>query len=82
MAVLRCKMRVAEVTQLKDAYSKLDQERVKLVAVYSSEEGSENKKWCTWTPYAEFVIGINNPEAFNKLSAGHEFFVDFIPVEE
>lgn len=76
--MLRCKMRVSEVIHIKDAEGKTTQERVKLTAVYGPS-GTENGKWSQYTPAANFDISISNPEAFNKLASGHEFFVDFTP---
>ena len=77
-AVLRCKMRVEEVTHRKEPDGSTSQETVKLSAVYG-KEGTANGQWSKWTPAANFSISINNPGAFGKLSAGHEFFVDFVP---
>jgi len=73
-------MRVAEVLHSKNEDGTTQQERVTLNAVYG-KEGTPNVDWSKWTPSANFSISINNPEAFNKLSAGHEFYVDFTPVE-
>ncbi len=78
--ILRCKMRVAEVTHVKNSDGSTQQERVKLHAVYG-EAGTENAQWSKWTPSAEFTIYINNPLAFNKVSSGHEYYVDFTPCE-
>lgn len=78
-AVVRCKMRVEEVTHEINADGSVNQERVKLCAVYG-KEGTENAQWSKWTPSASFSISISNPDAMNKLSKGHEFFVDFTPV--
>jgi hypothetical protein len=80
MSVMRCKMRVSEVLHSKNADGTTNQERVKLQAV-SGTEGSDNAQWSKWTPFANFEISINNPNAFNQLSAGHEFYVDFTPAE-
>ena len=77
---LRAKMRVAEVARIVDADGSTNQERVKLQAVYG-DEGTENARWSKWTPSASFDITINNPEAFGKLSSGHEYFVDFTPAK-
>jgi hypothetical protein len=77
--VIRCKMRVLEVLHSKNDRGETYQERVTLQAVYGPE-GSENDQWSKWTPFANFTISINNPEAMNHLSTGHEFYVDFIPV--
>lgn len=78
--VIRCKMRVSEVSRYLDGKGETTQERVKLQAVYG-EEGTENRQWSRWTPCANFDISINNPEAMGKLANGHEFFVDFTPAQ-
>lgn len=78
--VLRCKMRVSEVTRSINADGSVSQERVKLTAVHGPE-GTENAKWSKWTPWASFEIGIDNPAAHGQLANGHEFFVDFTPAE-
>lgn len=70
-------MKVAEVLQAKNADGEIDYESVKLNAVYGNTD--ENKEWSKWTPSAQFQIQINNPAAFNTLSKGHEYFVDFTP---
>lgn len=82
MSVLRCKLRVARVIHELNSDGKTTMEKVTLQAVYSDKEGSENAKWSYWTPSATFDISISNPEAYGKLSTGHEFYVDFTPVEE
>lgn len=77
-AILRAKMQVDEVTHSMNEDGGVDYERVKLRAVYG-KDGSENAQWSKWTPAASFEITINNPDAFDRLSKGHEFYVDFIP---
>jgi hypothetical protein len=74
-------MRVDQVLHVKNADGTTNQEQVKLRAVYG-EEGSPNAEWSKFTPSANFEIFINNPRAFNQLSQGHEFFVDFTPTED
>lgn len=78
-AIVRAKMRVTQVNQSIDAGGKVESETVTLCAVYG-DKGTENAEWSKWTPSANFTIQINNPGAMGKLSKGHEFFVDFIPV--
>jgi len=78
-SMLRCKVRVAEVLHQKNADGSTQQERVKLSAVYDGSE--DNKQWSKWTPCANLEIWINNPDAFGKLSSGHEFYVDFTPAQ-
>lgn len=80
-AILRAKLRVAQVLHSKNAEGGTDSETVKLQAVYSNDPDSENAQWSKWTPSAQFEMQINNPDAFGKLSTGHEFYVDFTPVE-
>ncbi len=80
-AILRAKMTVDEGTLSMNEEGKVDHERVKLRAVYGNDN-SENAQWSKWTPFASFEIQINNPEAIGQLSKGHEFYVDFIPVQE
>lgn len=77
--MLRCKMRVAEVSHVKDSSGKTESERLILVAVYGDTE--ENKQWSKWTPNANFTLTISNPDAIGKVSSGHEYFVDLIPVK-
>lgn len=77
-SVVRCKMRVSEVSQVKNPDGTTQYEKVKLSAVYG-QEGTENAEWSKWTPSANFEIQISNPNAYGKLSSGHEFFVDFTP---
>ena len=78
MPILRCKMRVQSVSHYLNEDGSTSQEEVKLAAVYG-EDNTANAQWSKWTPSANFSITINNPDAFNKLSKGHEFYVDFTP---
>ena len=77
--MLRCKLRVTKVTHNKEADGTTSYETVELMAVYGNTE--ENKQWSKYTPSANFNITISNPEAMNKLSAGHEYYVDFTPCQ-
>lgn len=81
MSVLRCKLRVAEVAQIKEPDGTTRQERVKLFAVMGPA-GSENAQWAKYTPTATFEMAIDNPAAMGILSSGHEFFVDFTPAPQ
>lgn len=80
MPVLRCKMRVQSVSHYLNEDGSTSQEEVNLTAVYGAD-GTDNAQWSKWTPSANFKITINNPNAFNRLSKGHEFYVDFTPAE-
>lgn len=79
MSVLRAKMRVQSVLQQKESDGKISSEQLTLVAVYDSNPETENAQWSRWTPSATLNINISNPDAFNKVSSGHEYFVDLTP---
>lgn len=78
---MRCKLRVNWVKQSKAADGSIENEQVNLTAVYG-EKGTANAQWSKYTPSANFEITISNPAAFNILSKGHEYFVDFVPAVE
>lgn len=80
-AILRCKMRIDQVTQSFNANGEPESEQVKLRAVYG-EGDSENAKWAKYTPSANFEIYINNPDVFGVLRKDHEFYIDFIPANQ
>jgi hypothetical protein len=78
MPLLRCKLRVTDVTRRIQSNGETESEHVKLQAVYG-DKGTENGEWSRWTPSANFEISITNPSAFGALSRDFEFFVDFTP---
>lgn len=80
-AVLRCKMRISQVTQSFNSDGQPESEQVKLRAVYG-DDNSENAQWSKYTPSANFEIYINNPDAFGVLRKDHEFYIDFIPANQ
>lgn len=82
VAILRAKLRVSEVLNRLKADGSLESQQVKLSAVTSSDPESENARFSKYTPSATFEIYITNPQAFNKLASGHEFYVDFIPAKQ
>jgi hypothetical protein len=75
--IMRCKLRVNNVLHSKNADGSTNYEDVELSAVYDGSE--ENKQFSKYTPSASFKVHISNPQAFNKLSNGHEYYVDFTP---
>jgi hypothetical protein len=84
MATLRIKMRVVEVSHIKNEDGTTRQEQLKLMAVTGSgaEKNPENAQWAKWTPNANLTIYIDNPDAIGLVSSGHTFFVDLTPAEE
>jgi len=53
---------------------------LKMIPVYSEEEGHENRKFWDATPQGEFKISTVNPEAIKELVVGKEYYIDIIPV--
>jgi len=79
MSVLRAKMVVNCVQNTMDSENKIEQQKIILNAVYGGE-GSENHQWSKWTPSGSLELTITNPNAFDKVFRGSEFFVDLVPV--
>lgn len=77
--MLRAKFRVDSITYHKASDGQTEQEQIRLTAVYSDDPESENAKWSRWTPSGVLEMTITNPDAFGKVSNGHEFFVDLTP---
>ena len=52
-------------------------ERVDLMAVYSPDPQSENRRFWKATPSAHFTLYIDNPDARGVFLPGVEYHVDF-----
>jgi hypothetical protein len=46
-----------------------------------AQAASENAIFGKWTPCAEFKCNIQNPNIFESLVIGQEYYVDFIAAE-
>lgn len=80
-ATIRAKVRVDSVEQDGGVSDKpKTYERISGMAVYSEDKQSENYSFSQATPHLSFQMTINNPAAFDKLVAGREYYLDFIPV--
>lgn len=51
-------------------------EELSFSAVCSDREGSANKVWCKWTPYAELKFTVNNPAVFGRILPGQFYYAD------
>ena len=76
--MMRAKMRVSKVENFGAATS----ERLTFNAVsksdgYPSDGSDENNSYALWTPTAELIMCITNPNLVGKFSIGQEFYVDF-----
>jgi len=71
MNKIRAKMKVSDVTMNGTT------EQVTLYAVSGGSE--ENKSFAKYTPYASFIISIDNPSAQGVLVKDKEFYLDFTP---
>jgi hypothetical protein len=54
-------------------------ENISMRPVYSDDPASENGQFWNATPSGSIQLFITNPDAFDKLIAGDEFYVDFSP---
>lgn len=61
--------------------SPIEKRTVKLSPVYSSEEGTENKKFWDATPSGSMELGVINQEAWKHFVLGGEYYVDFVPAD-
>jgi hypothetical protein len=43
-------------------------------------DDEENNNFARWTPSADLVMSITNPNLIHKFKQGDEFYVDFTPV--
>ena len=77
-ALLRCKMKLKSIQAVKNADSSTAEERLHFMAVV----GPENESWSKYTPLGDLKFTLSNPNAFGKLKADAEYFIDIIPVEE
>lgn len=75
---MRCKMVVEKIERINDIEGVQIQENLRLGAVYNNSP--ENKEWSKWTPSANLYISITNPNLFNKVFDGQEFYIDFTPL--
>ena len=50
---------------------------IRLTAVYSDDENSENGQFFKYTPNGEITLGIVNPPAASDFVVGKEYYVDF-----
>lgn len=48
---------------------------------YPDDGSDENNTFARFSPGADLAITIANPDLFDKIRFGQEFYVDFIPVE-
>ncbi len=78
-AVIRAKIKITNVIEHNDPKSF---EQISADAVYSDDKTSENYSFSVATPSLSLNMGISNPGAFDKLIAGKEYYLDFIPVTE
>lgn len=75
---MRAKMKVSGVNKSETS------ERLTFCAVYKDSsypaDGSdEDNTFAKWTPHAELVMTVNNPELFDKFNVGDKFYLDFTP---
>ncbi len=82
--MVRAKFYVQRVEKSMYGYAPNQTEMTTLVLapVYSSEEGTENKKFWDATPAGEIKLGTVNFEAAKEFELGAEYYIDFTKVEK
>lgn len=77
MRKMRCKMVATQISSNEYAHGKMHD--VKLSAVYSEEEGSENKTYWEATPCGS--LDLTNLKNLPEIKVGKEYYVDLILAE-
>lgn len=54
----------------------VQQEEITFSAVTSDKEGSANKEWSKWTPFAQLKFQVSNPAVFGKFRPGQFYYAD------
>lgn len=78
MAV-RAKFQVTSITE--HAYGDRRMKTIKMQPVFSSEEGSENKRFWEASPNGEIRLGTINMDAAAQFELNGEYYIDFTPAE-
>ena len=83
--ILRAKIKIGTVSASLDTYGpnpdKKTGEAIHGSAVYSEDKTTENYAFSVATPSLTLQMFINNPDAFDKLIDGKEYYLDFVPCE-
>ena len=79
---MRAKMRVAEVKKYGRLEGVTESIMLKFNAVgkngaYPEDGSDENNTFSRWTPHAELVMSITNPNLLDSFEVGQTFYVDF-----
>lgn len=80
--LLRAKVKVQSIIEHKPENGPKVAEQISLSAVYSEDKNSENYSFSQATPQLQLNMTINNPNAFETLKEGKEYYLDFIPVSD
>lgn len=84
-ATIRAKIKIDSVREslnIHEGDGKKHGEQISAMAVYSEDKTTENYSFSVATPSLSLQMYINNPGAFDKLIAGKEYYLDFIPVDD
>lgn len=65
----------------KDVYGPAEVQTVRLQPVYSSDPGSENKKFWEASPSGSIELGVVNKAAWSTFELDKEYYVDFTKAE-
>lgn len=76
---MRAKMQVTSVNK-QDGYEKLHFTAVARNEAYPEDGSDENNTFAKFTPSANMMIMVANPDLHGKFAPGDTFYVDFTPV--
>lgn len=80
--MLGVKIRARVKVEEKKSFSETGGGSIKMVAVYSPDEDSENKAFTDFIPDLTVFLNINKQDTFDFYQQDKEYYVDFIPVKE
>lgn len=78
--MVRAKFKVNEITE--HAYGNDRMKTIKLVPVYSPQEGSENHAFWKASPNGEIRLGTINMQAAEQFVLNGEYYIDFTLAED
>ena len=81
MSDMRAKMKVTVVEKHSDVYEELRFSAVSKSDGYPEDGSDENNTFAKWTPTAEVIMSITNPDLIGKFEERQEFYVDFTAVK-
>jgi hypothetical protein len=77
----RCKLKLVEVTEVKNHEGIVDQLVCSFATIYEPDD-EVNKSFSKWTPSAHFGFNVTNPDVFPQMQVGKYYYFDIHQAEE